>query len=85
MKISMGLCILSTMVAAMAGLGVGMKVGEHQTQKSLWRPDPTGYVMCDFDGSVHAGNIHIIDGWKEEEFQDLLIRGCLMKRKVKAL
>jgi hypothetical protein len=79
------LTFLFVLTMTAAGFGAGMKYGEQQTKKSLWRPDPTGYVMCDFEGSVHAGNIRVIDGWNEEEFKDLLIRGCLMKRRVKAL
>jgi len=79
-KIAMAMFSLATVASF-----IGYTVGYRQGMVAGFRPDPTGYVMCDFDGSVHAGNIHIIDGWKEEEFKDLLIHGCLMKRRVKAL
>lgn len=63
----------------------GMKYGEHNMAKSLWRPDPTGYVSCDMDGSVNAGNIHIIDDITVDEFKNALERLCLYKRRVRPI
>lgn len=81
MKTKTAIAIVSLCIGAALGSAfvLGMKFGEHQTKKWLWRPDPTGYVACDVDGSAIAGNIKIIDGFTEEEFKDAMIRLCQHK------
>lgn len=61
----------------------GMFAYHQSVMRRHFFPDPTGYVACTYDGSVIAGDIVITDGFTIAEFQDILIRACQAKRRVK--